>query len=504
MLNNIKNTDLNRKVKLALPKVRRSNLLFIILLIFLFGMYINSTTFVRQKLANYYLKNKKIEKAISMYKKILRKETLDKRYQTLDTQSISDVYLTLANLLLNQNKFYESAKTLKQLAMFNPTHKLDSFSNLSDPYNNQRFGFALLANGLDNLAIALFKKSAEQEPQNYLGYYLLALVYQKHGDRNNAVVGYEKAVELAESLTSKSGNNLPAYLGDAYYNLGIEFEKNSDLKRAEEYYKKAIKLDSSGVIDAYSRLISIYKQQGITDSIQELKTNMESIAPDYSVNYDFSSHLRLLGYSINEKEFELFNAGTVVFFWQIVKTEPELEYGARITLTADKAGERYYQAVYVKNLAPNFGFEMDIIGEGYPSEWDMDRYRTAASYHKIIFKEEEIAGKGQCLLLLPSLETAGTSCETRMQPIEKNAYYIYAGWVKSETKGAWMGIEYGPEYIYPFSNIVSLSGKYLAKVIKSSSNVNYFKLILSFIAKPEKGKAYFDDIFFVKLELPRG
>lgn len=98
--------------------------LVVLFLFFLCGMYINSSTFFRLKLANHYKKTHNYAKLIAVYKKILRKETLSPKHQTLGIEDISDTRFTLSNLLLARDKFTESAQLLSEIVKSNPAYKL--------------------------------------------------------------------------------------------------------------------------------------------------------------------------------------------------------------------------------------------------------------------------------------------------------------------------------------------------------------------------------------------
>lgn len=111
-------------ISVTAKRLTKIRFIFVILfLIFLFGMYINSTTFFRLKLADHYVKTQNYEKVITTYKKILRKETLSTKHQTLNIEQISDISFSLANLLFSKNRLTESINTLKQLAKVNSTYK---------------------------------------------------------------------------------------------------------------------------------------------------------------------------------------------------------------------------------------------------------------------------------------------------------------------------------------------------------------------------------------------
>ena len=70
-------------ISVTAKRLTKIRFIFVILfLIFLFGMYINSTAFFRLKLADHYVKTQNYNKAVITYRKILRKETLRTKHQT--------------------------------------------------------------------------------------------------------------------------------------------------------------------------------------------------------------------------------------------------------------------------------------------------------------------------------------------------------------------------------------------------------------------------------------
>ena len=86
------------------------------------GLYINSTPPFRLKLAEYYVKTENCDKAILIYGKILRKETLTDKHQMLKANDISDLRFTLANLFLKQGDYPRKTGeiNIKSGAVINP------------------------------------------------------------------------------------------------------------------------------------------------------------------------------------------------------------------------------------------------------------------------------------------------------------------------------------------------------------------------------------------------
>jgi len=388
-------------------KIKRGGVKFIleiIFFVFLCAIYINSTTFFRLKLADYYTKNREYDKAIATYKKILRKETLNAKHQIRNMEHISYIHLALANLLLIRNRFTESAQTVKKIIEINPAYKITPLA----------------------------------ESENPLWYYQLGLVYHREHRDNDATKQFETSLEKISKISIKSTLTLPDYLGDIYYRLGINFERNGDVGNAVDYYKKAIELDGNRAIEAYYRLKLIYKKQGKLEDFDSVETKLLNLKPEYEVNYKFSDDLILLGYSLNEREFELFNNGKITFFWEVGSQNSEVSYEINKLSNIYKIRNRLYEIKEVENLAPNFGFEVDPQGQGFPEAWDTDIYMSAANSHEIVFDMNFLNQITQCLLL-NNTEFRSTNCETDYIAIVEKKFYLQAAWIKSINGRAYLG-----------------------------------------------------------------
>jgi len=497
-------------MKLALlrhRKISKNTYISVVLsLIFLSGMYINSTTFFRLKLADYYIKTKHYDMAIITYKKILRKETLKTKPQTSNIERISDIHFTLANLLFSKNRLTESIDTLKQLAKINSTYKNIPFPGiLSTTEDYRRFGLALLAVNLKDMAIEQFQKVVELEPGNPLGHYQLALVYQKQGMEEKTIAQFEKVIELTDKSIGRFVDDVPAYLSDIYYNLALRFERNgNNVEKAKDYYEKTIELEGNRAIEAYYRLKSLYKRQGRFEEAESIETKLLSLKPEYEVNHKFSDGLILLGYSLNEKEFELFNEGKIIFFWEIANQNLELNYKKEKLSNIYEIDNRLYEVKEVKNLIPNFGFEVDSIGKGFPYGWDTDIYYSPLVCHEIV-SEADLLDKTQYLLLNNTIAN-NTNCQTHYIAVDEGNCYLQGGWIKSINGNAYLGRRWFDsekrvmKYNYAASNIRLPSWEYYSQIVTPHSNVAYCRLWV--INYKTQGKAYFDDIIFIKLELP--
>lgn len=477
---------------------RKRIALFLALFILLL-LHLNSTPFFRSYIANSYEKNKRYDQAIAIYKKILRKEEIGPSRKNTGLKDILNIKYKLAGLLLERGKYTESAIVLKKIADSGTGINEDHLHKTGGPDYYRSLGLAMFRAGLKEEGIAQFKKAIDESTQHLMGQYELALMYKDAGESNLAVQKFEDILNLSGERTGNAGKELPeCYLADVYYNLAIDAEKNSSTEKAKKYYYKTIYLGGNRLAGAYLRLKDIYLKEENNGAVSDMEKALAGLTPAYGTAYRVNDKLLFLGYSFNEKEFELFNKGEMTFMWEADSNSTIRDKDFR------RAGNRLYRIKEAVNLAPNFGFEKDEPGIGFPSEWNSDRYGAPLRHHEIAAREGPDNLKGQCLVLSASPVNPGTECRTKSISADKGAYYIYGAWIESDSDGAWLGIEYGPEYNYSyiFSNIVSASWKHFSGVVKIPYGADYFKLLVAFVPAVEKGKAYFDNVIFVKLDLP--
>lgn len=455
----------------------------IVLLFFLGVSYLTSTTSFRLKSALYYTKIQDYDKAISLYKQILRKETLSPRYKTLNTERISDIYFEMAKLYLVSDKFAEAALMLKELKEINQAYKLKSLPRFSNFMDYKRFGCQLADKGLYGLALEQFKKMVELAPDNPLSHYQLGLAYQRYGMVKDAAVHFQKVIELSEG----EPDNQCAYAGESYYYLGAYLESIGDIEKAKEDYGRAIELDCSSIVTAYNRLKSLYSELGDMENANSVALKLSGLKPSYEVNHRFTNGLDLAGYSLDEKEFELFDEGRVTFFWE-------------------KSGKRFYEIKEVKNLVPDFGFEMDIPGKNFPSGWQPDSYsgeKDRKYYDVVINNKGKIDEKNQCLALSVDSKKTETGCAADIGNITKDSYYLQAGYLKSPDDRAWMGVEKNTQfYSYAALGITPSQWEHVSRVTSFSAGIDNCSFRALLVSYAKACRAYFDDILFIKLELP--
>ena len=456
------------------------------------GLYINSTPPFRLKLAEYYVKTENCDKAILIYGKILRKETLTDKHQMLKANDISDLRFTLANLFLKKKKFLESAQVLEKIKETNPVYKINFYPTLNSEKDCRRLGISLTRNGLNLLAIEQFKRSLELNPNNLTIFYYLGLIYLKRGMLDNAVDEFRKIVELYDHTTYKTGNINLDLLVHTYSKIGVCYEKEGNIEYAKLYYKKAIELDKNLAIIALNNLKAIYVKEANYDAINLIKSELINLNPKYEVNFKVDSGVIFLGYLMDKREFELFNKGQVVFIWQT-------------------NSNRIYEIKEIENLAPNFGFETNAVGEGFPDGWDSDiyskskTYRTPIESHEVVVKQK-MMDDTQCLLLDNSLSRC-TNCQTDYIAIDSDVFYLQAGWSNSakgdgRIGGMWFDFRRHP-ILYSFiaKDLKLNKWQHHAQVVIPPRESKYYRLWVN--NYENQGKLYFDDIFFIELEFPK-
>ena len=247
----------------------------------LIALYVNSATWFRLKLVDYYIQNNSYDKAITIYEKILLKETIDARHQILNIKDISNIRFILANNLLTKRRFIEAAGMVKQIVKSDPAYKIDISSKLSKYDDYVQFALALWRVGFKKMAIEELQKAIAMDPKNLSGYCLLTWLYKSEGAENRALIQLRKVVELVDESSSLSQIDIPSYFGDFYYSLGLWVEKSGNIEKAKDYFKKAVTLDVDRMIDAYYRLTVIYNAQDSTEEAKNIETKFLNLKPEY-------------------------------------------------------------------------------------------------------------------------------------------------------------------------------------------------------------------------------
>lgn len=479
-------------------RLSKINIFYSVSIALFAAVTINSSTWFRLHTADYYTKNKNFDRAITIYTKILRKESINPRRGNLDSEHILDIHYKLAKLFLTQGKHSEAARVLRKIVDLGANFKIDTFYNTQDPESCKSLGLALFHAGLKNEGIRQFKRAFDLKPYDAIGHYKMALIYKNNGEDNRAIEQFERVVESYEKAANEPGNDLPAcYLAGAYYRLALKLENDSMIKKAEEYYNKAVSLGGSRVPGAYCHLKDLYLKEGKNQDAADIEKKLIDLRPPYEVGYKVDDNLILLGYSLDEKEFEIFNKGEITFFWEI---------NSPGTVARDdiyRIDNRLYEIKEMNNLAPNFGFENDSIYSGFPDGWDTDCYGAYSAAHELVM-DSLPSGRSKCLLL-NNARALNTNCQTDYISVTDD-FYLQAGWVRSAGGSAYLGRVWFDKqkklihYNYVIGQLKTAGWKYYSEVLRILPNSAYCRLWA--INFGNNGKAYFDDVIFIKVRLP--
>jgi tetratricopeptide (TPR) repeat protein len=159
----------------------------------------------------------------------------------------------------------------------------------------------LIAAGKLDEAIARVTKAIEKEPGSFILYYNRALVYEKKGDKVNALKDFEKSLESKPDfiLSLASAANIHA--------------KNGAFEKAAKFYKKAFTLGITDTVALYNYgacLINL----GNSNEAKTVFEKLVSIDPDYADAY-YQLGIVYLGLNDNAKAKE--------FLTKFLELDPE-------------------------------------------------------------------------------------------------------------------------------------------------------------------------------------
>jgi hypothetical protein len=207
-----------------------------------------------------------------------------------------------------------------------------------------------------------------------------------------------------------------------------------------------------------------------------------------------------VGYDLDEESLERWSETTIWLYWLPSKPVEMKKPGWY------QAGKRWVEVREVRNLVPNGGFEWDPkVGAIYPYGWPLGIYKAPLECHQLVIDERD-GEKNKCAKLSNSEDYTCTSLASIEIPIDPNAIYLQAGWIKSEGGNGylgrrWMGkIEEKPPYNYVVGGVRAESWTHYAGIAKPLEGASSCRLWL--LNYKSSGKVYFDDILFIKLEIP--
>lgn len=240
--------------------------------------------------------DKKIEKALELFKKQKYEKAIDAFSEILETeQDNAELYNNLALCYANISENEQAEKFYLKALSINPK-LVQVYINLADLYFKQR-NFAdatdLLQTGLyeipDNMVLAHFlarvymedaqldlaiyelDKILEEQPENYDAYYDLARVYLELGNYNLAIENFENV------LRYKEDNEW------VYYYLGQAYEANDEVDKALTNYLKAITINDA-FYPAYKKVgILFLARDDFDDAIEYFEDYIKLDVPEEEV-----------------------------------------------------------------------------------------------------------------------------------------------------------------------------------------------------------------------------
>lgn len=475
----------NKKLEKALISV------FFILIVIL---YISSTTWFRLKLADHYNKKRDNKQLIALYEKILRKESVDPKYRSLSDGSYFEIHLILAGLYFSERDITRSVAVLKDLK--NAYYRPSFYGTLHDPDDRRRASFCLSAAGFTDMAIVQLLEYLQLRDNDSLEHYRLGLMYERKKEYEDAITQFEKVIEICNKSTDK-----PKHLSNAYFRLGRIAEMSRGFEQALGCYDKAVQLNNNNFL-VYHYLRCLYEDLGRHSEAEAIENILIGLKPDYQIDRKFDD-IVLIGYYLDEHEFEMFNDGEVVFIWNV-----RAHSGPFSTL--NKAFRRYrigdivYEIKDVKNLVENFGFEGDFLGEGFPRGWETDYYKSSLAAHQMTIDNGSNDKNTQCLLL-DNLREDNTSCQSDYIALSEG-HYLQCGWIKTSQGSAYFGSLWFDDnkrpvsYDYAANSVRSGDWTYHSKVWDIHKGTGYCRLLLANSWTGGRGKAYFDNVLFIRVD----
>ncbi|MFP4369903.1 MAG: tetratricopeptide repeat protein [Candidatus Kapaibacterium sp.] len=222
-------------------------------------------------LANEYKDTGQSEKAVSLYEKAVR---LDPSFKM--------PYTNLSTIYNQKGEYKKTIALLKPLENSLPKH-YKAFNNLGLAYH--------AAEDYEN-AEKFLLKALSIKPDFAESYANLGLIYSKLGEYDKAIANYNKAAELAPSLSGK-----------IYINMGGIYNQSGQFEKAVEIYSKAVELEPD-LPGAFYNLAIALENTGRTQRAIENLEQAIKIDPNMAIAYKRLSHIhQKIGNESKSKEF---------------------------------------------------------------------------------------------------------------------------------------------------------------------------------------------------------
>lgn len=179
-------------------------------------------------------------------------------------------------------------------------------------------------------ALKEFEARAKTKTELYLAYTLLGQVYNRMGDRDNALLNHDRSLALSRELGDKS---LEA---KALNNLAADYQDKGNADKALDYYQQALALmeDESSKAATYNNMGTIYLERGDAAKAIELIAKAAELSRRAG-NFQQVARWQLnLGYAyLRAKDY--------------AKAEEQITAGLK---GAQQVGDRYWEATGFRYL----------------------------------------------------------------------------------------------------------------------------------------------------------
>ena len=172
-----------------------------------------------------------------------------------------------------------------------------------------------------------------------------------------------------------------------------------------------------------------------------------------------------------------------------------------------RAGERWVQVLErVQNLVPNGGFELGLDGDGSPTGFPGDIYRADPGTRRLA--GDVRARQHTTVAMLDNTEVySRTSFASTWVPVNPDALYVQAGWMKSIGGKGYLGRRWAGNvaegtrhYSYVTTRVTADEWQHYAGMTRPLEGATRCQVWL--LNHKAVGRVYFDNVLFVEVGLP--
>jgi tetratricopeptide (TPR) repeat protein len=214
----------------------------------------------------------------------------------------ADMHMNLGKAYIEANQYVPALKELLEAEKYTP----------SDPRIHFHLGIAYHGMGVDDKAIAAFKRAIDLKPDYSEAHNFLGTLYYNAGQWDPAIASFDRA--LANLLYETPAN--------ALYNMGRAYHQKGDYPQAMSRYHEALRRSPNTVLAPI-----IFKEMGVTslamgqvnEAAQHLRKAL-ALVPDYA-----EAQYWLAECSVKMKDWD--EAGKQ--FQALAEKGPESEFGLK-------------------------------------------------------------------------------------------------------------------------------------------------------------------------------